>query len=201
MREREQELDPYWQMDKAIGEGKIQGEPYTIRLRAHVQKEGYYDHQELVPITHRTGQRTYYHARAYVLQPEISLTMSVYPTIRDTGAIGEVVASEWAGMRHVEIGTAQAWYYPAPDRLLVLWECLLFHWVRKENPLEDETLSTVWTGFERFLLERLPGAKRIVTPSWEPDVPDQSTFQEFLSQRGYRQFNERAFAKNLVAKP
>jgi hypothetical protein len=68
---------------------------------------------ELVPLAHPVGERGYVHARPYVLEPEITLTVGLFPTLREGGAVGEVVDSAWEGMRHVEIGQAQAWHYPA----------------------------------------------------------------------------------------
>ena len=58
-------------------------------------------------------------------------------------------------MRHRDIGTAQAWWYPA-DRVLVLWECVLDDAVRRDDPNGDGVLATVWSGFERVLARALP---------------------------------------------
>jgi hypothetical protein len=60
--------------------------------------------------------------------PDIRLTVSLYPypTPGDQGAVGEVTSSEWEGMKHEEIGSPQAWYYPT-DSILVLWEVDLHH--------------------------------------------------------------------------
>ena len=47
--------------------------------------------------------------------------------------------------------------------------------------------------FERFLLEKLHGVERIVTPGWEPLYPEK--WQEFLGQMGYRRLHMQAFEK------
>ena len=68
-----------------------------------------------------------------------------------------------------EIGNAQGWRYPA-DRLIVHWETVLFDWCRVEDPLSDLLLNRIWSSFEEVLVEALPEAERIVTPSWEDEV-------------------------------
>jgi hypothetical protein len=115
------------------------------------------------------------------------------PTLPETGVIGEIVDSHWAGMRHVEIGQAQAWYYPA-ERLLVLWERYLFdHW-RLADPVRDPALHGLWQRFEAELLARFPEAERLATPSWE-DMYERPAWQTFLRQQGYAPATTGAFVK------
>ena len=110
MSEREREIDPYWTEDLLLGEAQVQGEPSLVRMRLHVSEEPYHasNREELVPLAHRTGFRTYVHAKPYVSEPSIDLTVGLYPTETEQGAIGEVLASDWVGMRQREIGQAQA---------------------------------------------------------------------------------------------
>jgi hypothetical protein len=54
-------------------------------------------------------------------------------------------------------------------------------------------MAMVWRGFERFLLDRLDGVERIVTPGWEPAYPD--GWAGFLELMGYRRLNQRAFER------
>ena len=98
-------------------------------------------------------------------------------------------------MRHHEIGNAQAWLYNE-DRTLMLWECFTEQWCRGPNPSEDEALLTLWTGFERVLLEQLPTTERIVT-TWE-DLYERPVWQQFLEVRGYRPWTPGAFLKELA---
>lgn len=71
-------------------------------------------------------------------------------------------------MRQREVGQAQAWLYPQ-ERTLVLWECFLEDWYRKEDPRTDENLKVTWLGFEGFLLRSLPQQiDRIATPPGNP---------------------------------
>ena len=78
----------------------------------------------------------------------------------------------------------------------MLWECYLFEPVRDEDPVADETLAVLWSGFEGVLREQLPDAARIVTPSWE-DVYEQARWQAFLGAQGYQLGNARSWAKTL----
>ena len=112
--------------DVLRGEITLAGQAYSLRLLAHREEERYHERatDELVPLSSTTGVRTYVQVRPYVLEPEITLTIGVYEQQRASGAIGEVLDSTWQGMRHRDIGRAQAWYYPA-DELVVLWECYL----------------------------------------------------------------------------
>lgn len=195
MTEREQEPPPFWQQDVLIGEAPVRGERTSIRLRVHTSPERYGGREELYPLTQRRGERLYVLAKPYILEPQITLSIGLYPTPTARGAIGEVVGSEWEGMRHQDIGNAQGWCYPA-DRLIVLWECYLVDAFRQEEPTGDEALLACWTGFERVLLERLPGAERIVTPSWE-DIYERASWQAFLRSQGYGPFSQRAFLKAI----
>lgn len=168
--EAEADRDPFWNFDEDIGEGIFFGEPTAIRLMAHVAQERYRhnsDLDEIVPLQAKSGNRIYILATPYILLPDYRLTVEPYPRPRKQGAIGEVVGSDWIGMRQQVVGQAQAWHYPE-DRTIILWECFLDDWCRQEDPRSDETHKAAWLGFERFLVRHLPNTERIATPSWEP---------------------------------
>jgi hypothetical protein len=136
-------------------------------------------------------------AKPYILQPDYRLTVGLGPQPTDQDAIGEVVGSDWVGMRQLEVGHTQAWHYPQ-DRTLILWECLLEHRHRKADPRTDKTLRAIWLGFEGFLLRRIPDVERIVTPSWEPIYEeDKDAWPHFLETLGYGQISERAYCKEV----
>ena len=120
----------------------------------------------------------------------ITLSIGLYPTPTESGTIGEVVDSTWEGIRHREIGTAQAWWYPA-DRVLMLWECYLNDDVRQEDPLTEQVLVMVWTGFEGALRDRF------ATPSWE-DLYERPAWQQFLAGQGFEPFTPGCFVKELA---
>ncbi|MDP9409352.1 MAG: hypothetical protein M3P70_02435 [Actinomycetota bacterium] len=185
--------DPYWTEDLEIGVTELDGEPYGVRLRVASQRERYWEGQELVPVTRR-GERLYVHAQAYILWPVITLTAGL-PAAAAGGALGVVLDSEYTGVRPVEIGDAQGWYYPE-DRTAVLWECLVGESYRAADPSADRLLALLWEGFERVLLERSPGARRIVSPSWEP-LYEPPAWHRFLEGRGYAPVAERAWGKEV----
>lgn len=190
--------EPFWQFDEEIGEGQFFGEQTAIRLKAHVSAERYHhtnEHDEIVPLATKSGCRVYVLAKPYILEADYRISMGLYSQPDEQGAIGEVVGSGWVGMRQREVGQAQAWFYPEA-RTLVLWECFLEHWYRGEDPRTDETLGTLWKGFEEFLLRQFPDARRIASPSWEPIYEDdREAWPGFLEARGYERVDERAFGK------
>jgi hypothetical protein len=196
MKEHEADTVPYWQVDVEVGEASFQGRPIPVYLRIHESHERYSHRTDLIPLLHPHGTRAYIHARPHILIPHITLTAELFATPAPDGAMGEVVASHWGGMRSQEIGNAQAWYYPT-DHLFILWECYLFEGCRKDIPAQDPTLTLLWTGFERVLLENAPEVQRIVTPAWEP-IYDTPLWQEFLSAQGYQPLDNRAFVKDVV---
>jgi hypothetical protein len=186
---------PYWQTDQQIGEIPLWGEQHSLRLKLHHSEERFSRTDELIPLSVKRGTRTYFQAKPYILEPDIRLTVGFYPIPEPYGAIGEVLSSEWEGMRHKEIGEAQAWYYPA-DRLIMLWECYLFDSYRRQDPIQDKALATLWDGFEKTLLARLPQAQHLVT-TWE-DIYERTEWQFFLMHRGYRPFTPSLFAKEIT---
>jgi hypothetical protein len=193
---RERERDPYWQDDVAIGEAALFSDAsYAIRMRLHTETERVTSRRELVPVT-QPAERVYLHGKPYILVPDITLTVQLHPEPDPAGAIGTVTGSEWLGMRHEDIGQAQAWFYPA-DRLLVLWECFPEERYRtSDDPREDRTLHALWTGFEALLRNRFPDSAHVVT-TWE-DVYDRPSWQAFVEQRGFRPVAPAAFVKDLT---
>jgi hypothetical protein len=185
--------DPYWGRDTEIGSAIIDGEPYGLRLKLHESREPYTESHEIVPVARR-GERTYYHARPYILLPDIRLTATLTGGTPE-GPIGRVRDSGYTGVRPTEIGDCQGWYYPR-DGILILWECTLGDRYRQEDPTHDPLLRALWEGFERLLIELSPGVGRVVTPNWEP-LYEQPAWQQFLSGQGYEPVAERAFGKGV----
>jgi hypothetical protein len=190
-----------------LGVGVVERHEQTIRLRAHVSEERYFsDHDDLlVPGLSKPGTRTYVHAKPYILRPEITLTVGLHPNPKPTGEVGTVLGSDVSKLRPVEIGNAQAWYYPT-KRTVVLWECFLeSHYrgvdlmagqtTKTDNPATDGTNVLVWQGFERFLTELFPDASRLVT-TFEP-IYERPVFASFLAPQGYTQDGTVRFMKDL----
>ena len=194
--------DPYYQHDALLGEAPIQGRDTGIHLRLHVADEPSTEPQELFPLRHQRGTRTYVHAKPYLLEPDVRLTVALAPRVpapeaasRPGAEIGRVVGSEHRGWRRREIGQAQAWHYHE-DRTLVLWESFLEERFRSgDDPAVDAAHVTVWQGFERWLLAHLCGVERIMT-TWE-DEYDRDVWAKFLRQQGYAPLPPAAFIKEV----
>ncbi len=193
----EAECDPYWQEDVALGESQFfRGDRSTIRMRLHMATERASRQHEIVPLSDAVRERTYVHGKPYILVPDITLTVGLYPRTDAAGAIGAVRGADWTGMRHEDIGQAQAWHYPA-DQLTVLWECFAEgRYRRDDDPRRDATQQTLWTRFESWLTRRFPETRQLVT-TWE-DLFDRSAWQAFLEERGFRRVAPAAFAKALI---
>jgi len=112
-RERPRESDPYWQRDIGLFEGRFRStrdEPMIVRARVHQATERYTDqdiHPDIVPVASRDGSRTYIHMQPYLALPDIRLTVALSPAPDASGAIGEVVGAEEAGIRREQIGTGR----------------------------------------------------------------------------------------------
>jgi hypothetical protein len=197
--------DPFWQFDEAIGEGRFYGEPYTMRLKAHISEERYHraEGDEIVPLQAKSGTRIDVLAKPYILIPDYTFTIGMYSQPTEQGAIGEVISSDWVGMKQQEIGQAQSWLYKE-DRTLILWEAYLHDWCRKDDPRTDETLHTLWTGFEGFLLRQLSHhpIERIAVPGWEPLYDtDKEAWPQFLEGLGYDRISDKAFGRQVGGAP
>jgi hypothetical protein len=193
---------PYWTHDTSLFTGSFRyfgKEPVLVRGKLHLADEPYRKSAvdlEIVPLTHKQGMSTYVNLRAYVLVPDITLTVELYPAALRRllpDAVGEVTGvSEKPKMKEQEIGDGQAWYYPA-DKTIVLWECNLYEYFRKQNladrepiPIpEDSNMHGLWTGFEQFLTAQFPDAVQIATTHSDPAYPTEQ-YQAFLTNLGYR---------------
>jgi len=132
-------------------------------------------------LTQKAGEQVYFHAKPYYNEPEFQVVVALYHQPQGS-AIGQVRAVRQVNTKHVHIGQAQAWFYPA-DRLLVLWECYLFDWCRTGAPAQDVRHVAVYQAFERWLITRCQPSL-IVSPAWEP-VYHKQLWQEFQAQQGY----------------
>ena len=116
-------------------------------------------------LKNRKGTRIYHLLHPYVLQPNIVMNLVIQPKhYADAGdVLGRTTDARVAGVRHEDIGSAQAWYYQQ-DNVLVLWECFLSDFARDVPLLNDTNMTHLWTGFEEWLLNRYPDTEQIVTP-------------------------------------
>src|SRR5689334_17336736 len=116
MKEREGgHEEPFWTIDEELCELPLMegGEPtsYAVRIKAHVQHTTYHGNRELYPLQAEQGTKTDLTARAYILVPDITLTVDLYRETLPSGAIGEVLESGWQGMRHEELARMRGLHY------------------------------------------------------------------------------------------
>jgi len=190
------EPDPYWTEDLPLGEGQFYRHSYPLRLALHQSSERYYHRQELFPLQEANGTRQYFHAKPYILLPDVTIQVRLFEQPRE-GVIGDTEAVLHEGARREYVGNAQAWFYSGRDKALVLWECILEQRHRLTNPVEDENLQTIWNGFEQTILSRSKGVKRLYTTS--EDIYARPAWKRFLEQHGYQQTAPSVFEKGIAA--
>ncbi len=191
MPESEPKEQPYYQEQVELGRVLLGERHMPLYLQLHQSREPFSQHG-LVPMTRTADPITYFHAKPYLIEPDIRLTVALHPLPSPAGDIGRVTGSDTARVRRREVGQAQAWCYPG-DRTIVLWECFLGDRYREQEPFADVALQVLWLGFEEVLIDRSPGAERIIT-TWE-DIYPRPVWQRFLESRGYRQVDKAAFEK------
>jgi hypothetical protein len=190
------DFDSYWTHNLVIGEGEIEKHKSLIRLHLHQSEETYeYSIENLFRISSRRGSRIYFHAKPYILIPQMTLTIGLTKPKADSNEIGRVIGSDVTKLQEREIGNAQTWYYPT-DKALVLWECYQVEPYRKEDPRNDALLATIWEGFEKALLKELPDTTKIYT-TYEP-IYDRSMYKTFLAKQGYHPVEKVAFVKEVT---
>jgi hypothetical protein len=113
--------------------------------------------------------------------------------------VGRVRGGGFHGWRRRDVGTAQAWLYPA-EGTLVVWEALLDERHRAgAAPLRDPAQGLLWEGFEAVLLRQLVPwgrVERLVT-TWEDAYP-RPAWWTFLDEHGYLERPPVAFVKRLL---
>jgi hypothetical protein len=85
--------------------------------------------------------------KAYILVPDLTLTVGLFTDPSPSGPIGTVTGSQWQGMRHHDIANVRGLFYEQ-DRTLGLWE--VDAWGR----LDEFTHGRLWLAFESFLVRR-----------------------------------------------
>lgn len=179
--------DPFYNRDEQIGQVHLWDQDWALRLLAHVGDEEYARHH---------GEEIIELAKPYILRPDYRLTIQLNQEPDPSGHVGKVVGTDWPGMRHQPIGTAQAWYYPL-ERTVVLWECFLETRYAREQPHDDPNHGALWTGFGTFLQREFPQAHTMVTTHAEP-MYEHEDYQAFLAKQGYRPMGVRAWGKRIA---
>jgi len=186
---------PFWDLDEELGELELQERPggpdlYTVRLKAQTATAPYSARRELYPLE-QDGIEHEVSGKAYILVPDFSLTVDLYPEVQHSGAIGEITESLWNGMRHHDIGKARGLYF-VEDRSIALWEVDSF------GRLNEFTHGQLWQAFERWLIAHFAQAERIFTDDDEPG-DSRTENQEFLRSLGYEPAagTQRIFAREV----
>jgi hypothetical protein len=192
--------DSYWTIDTSLFDGSFRyfgREAVLVRGKVHTEQERYRPsdvNQEITPVGVKEGVRTYLHLRPFVLMPDITLTIGLYPELRPGGAIGEVVSARERKMKEVEIGNVQAWSYP--DGTLVLWECFLYGFVSDRPISTDPNTTALWRSVESFLAQQFPRSERVVTTAHDP-MFETEEYQVFLRALGYEPVATGAYGKKI----
>lgn len=203
--------DDFWTHDIPLFVGRFpyyHNKPRMVQGRIHVSDEKFcYDKYEIIPLQMKpgeTGKRTYVMMQPYILEPEVFLTVGMYPKSKQYAdqdeAVGEVLSTNMKGLRQQQIGNAQAWYYPQ-DKLIVLWECFLDGHIRNiKSLLEDAHMLKLWSSFEKWLQMQFPEATRIATPFNDPIAKSIEEYQTFLRALGFEPMAQAAFGKKITRK-
>ncbi len=176
--------------------------PQKVWGRFHTKEEDYFGAaSEIVPLKHKKGRCTYIMMQPYVLEPILTFTVGLYKTPKhyadQESAIGKTIGQpKQQGFREVQVGDAQAWYYPA-DHTIVLWECFFAGDFRRHPLPEDSNMQNLWKGFEHWLRKKFPEATTLATPFHDPIAESIEEYQAFLKTLGYAPLAEAAFGKQL----
>jgi hypothetical protein len=197
--------DLFWTHDTLLFAGAFhcyRDKKQEVRGKLHISEEKY-DFNEFGHSLERNalktakGTRTYMLLHPYVREPNLIMSVALTPKqYADAGTmLGKTTGTRVEGIRDVQIGSAQAWYYP-DDKIIVLWECFLDSFMRDLPLLKDPNMMNLWTGFEEWLINRYPEAVKMITP-WADPSWQVKEYQSFLRKRGYKQERPGIFAKLL----
>jgi hypothetical protein len=175
----------------------------TVSGRFHLSDEEYFGAaSEIVPLKHKKGQCTYIMMQPYVLEPIITISARLVANPKKYAdqepAIGHTVGQpKTEGFREVQLGNAQAWYYPV-DRVIVLWECFFDDRFRRHPLVEDQNMQQLWSAFESWMVTRVPAVETIATPASDPIAESTEDYQVFLRKSGYSPVSTGAYAKRIT---
>jgi len=175
--------------------------PQQVHGRFHTNDERYFDgSREIIPLTERRGQRTYVMMHPYVLEPKLTFTVGLYTKPKQyadqESPIGEVISSNNEGLREVQVGNAQAWYYHE-DKTIVLWECFFDSRFHKHPFPTDTNMPNLWQSFEHWLIKKFPKATTLATPFNDPIAESIDEYQAFLKTLGYSPLAKAAYGKKV----
>jgi len=201
--------DDFWTHDIFLFSGTFQryrNERRPVRGKIHTSQETYRldtFEQDIRPMNTRKGTRTYVMLHPYVFEPILTFTVGLYNKPKQHADAGEVIGEtigepKQEGVRDVQIGSAQAWYYHE-DHILEIWECFLDSSFRTHPIASDPHMKTLWQAFEQWLTGQFPEAIRIVTPCNDPIAETIEEYQRFLHSQGFQRIAKSAFGKPVAA--
>src|SRR5947209_7226577 len=111
MRNKTDQQDEFWTHRQKLFTGTFRSfhnKPQPVYGRFHVSEERYLDkHDEIIPLSQASGTRTYVMFQPYVLVPNMTLTVGLYPKPKQFAdmepSIGEVLSSEMKDWREEQI--------------------------------------------------------------------------------------------------
>jgi len=190
----------YWTHDTALFDGQLR---VKVRGKIHVTDEPYHPPDlDRVLEAHISPQGT-----------RISVHMKPFALFPIDRLRGIVVSSQEREAQEVEIGNAQAWYYPQ-DKIIVIGECILEGFMRDDPLSHDPNMRALWMGFERVLRNQFVGfvralrkhrpglvppyaeAERIIIHAPAPMFEGEE-YQEFLTALGYTPISSTVWEKRV----
>jgi len=152
---------------------------------------------DLLPLTR--PQRGTHQRRASVhMQPYLVVSEAERRRIMQQCEAAGLVLGVHVGEPFAErqLGSAQAWYYPA-DQFIVLWECFLWPPWRGKLVQASQVMADCWRAFEARVVEAWPDATRIATGGTET-ITTVDDYQAFLRGVGYAPYEEDTWIKTLT---
>ena len=176
---------PYWQLDVSLHVRGDTGDGPRLGLQLHGQPQYFWYRAPLLPSLPTWGHRLYLHGEPYVIWPAASRRQQA-----------TAVGSLEHGIARIALGATEAWWYPS-HQTVVLWECRLSAWCRREDCRQDRILAAVWEGLEAVLRQQIRRLRQIVTPSWSDRYPTRA-WRLFLRGQGYQARTRRVYGKDVV---
>jgi hypothetical protein len=201
-------VDDFWTQDIPLFDGVFHyyhDKPRPVRGKIHISEEPYRldsFEQDIRPIETLKGTRTYVMLHPYVFEPILTLTVGLYNKPKQYADMGESIGEtlgqpKQEGVREVQIGSSQVWYYHQ-DKILEIWECFLDSRFRTHPLVDDPHMHKLWQGFETWLIKQFPQTTRIVTPWNDPIAHSIEEYQAFLRSRGFEPVAKAAFGKRVT---
>ena len=109
--------DDYWTHDIPLFVVNIpyyHNKPRMVQGKIHVSEERCsWGYNEIIPLSEKAGVRRYVNMQPYILEPEVFITIGLYPKPKQYAdqdeAIGETLSTpQVKGMRQNQVGNAQA---------------------------------------------------------------------------------------------